>query len=136
MKTVLRILLPLAVLAGAVLVAQRILASASAPDTAQPVSPPPLVRVVPVERVSLTLDVLAHGTVVPRTQSRLVPQVGGRVVEVSPAFVAGGFFEPGDVLLRLDRRDYELLIVRAQAAVARAERLLALEQNEAEVARA
>ena len=34
-----------------------------------------------------------------RTESSLVPEVPGRVIEISPSLVPGGFFEEGDVLL-------------------------------------
>ena len=70
----------------------------------------------------------------PRTQSELVPEVAGRVIEVSPSLVSGGFFEKDDVLLRLDPRDYELAIVRTRAAIAQAELRLATERQEAALA--
>jgi hypothetical protein len=38
-----------------------------------------------------TITVASQGTVEPRTSTNLVSEVAGQVVEVSPAFVAGGF---------------------------------------------
>ena len=66
------------------------------------------------------LRVRSQGTVAPRTESTLIPEISGRVVELSPALVSGGFFEQGDVLLRIDPRDYEADVARARARLARA----------------
>lgn len=96
---------------------------------------PPLVRVLEVERQSSRLEVRSQGTVRPRTQTMLVAEVSGRIVEISPSLASGGFFEAGAVLCRIDESDYLLALVQAQASLARAKRLLALEESEAKVAR-
>ncbi len=101
----------------------------------RPETPPPLVRVVRAEPVDVTLRVRAHGTVMPRTESELVAEVGGEVVWVSPHLVAGGFFSAGEPLLRIDRTDYELELETARAELLRAESeheraRLALERQE------
>ncbi len=80
----------------------------------------PLVRTVRVEPRPVQFTVRAHGTVAPRTESELVPQVSGEVVWVSPALVSGGFFEADQPLLRADRRDYEADLESARAGAARA----------------
>lgn len=85
---------------------------------------PPRVPVVTVETVDvqpLDFFVIAHGTVKPRREGDLVPQVSGNVEWVSPALTSGGFFDEGDVLLRIDRADYEVALESANAAVARSE---------------
>lgn len=81
----------------------------------------PLVRITEVEPRRLVLTVRGHGTVVPRSESDLVPQVSGEVIWVSPALVTGGFFDFGEALLRIDPTDYELALEAARAAVARAD---------------
>jgi RND family efflux transporter MFP subunit len=48
----------------------------------------------------------SFGTVKPRTQSVLVAQVSGQINYISSQFRDGGFFEKGDVLLKVDDRDY------------------------------
>jgi len=65
--------------------------------------------------------VRAHGSVSPRSESDLIPQVSGEVVAVSPALVAGGFFEKGDVLVRIERIDYEASLESARASLARSQ---------------
>ena len=80
---------------------------------------PPMVRVERVEPRQWQFVVRAHGSVKPRSQSDLIPQVSGQVVWVSPALVSGGFFGAGESLLRIDRADYEVALESARAAVAR-----------------
>lgn len=69
---------------------------------------------------SLRLYVSSQGTVAPRTESTLVPEVAGRVTWVSPNLVSGGFFEADESLLKIERRSFELAEARAEAAIARA----------------
>jgi len=110
----------------------------------------PLVNVVEARRTSVPVVVESFGTVEPRVRIDLVPQVGGKVVEVHPDLVDGGRFDAGELLLRIDPSDYALAVDRAKAAVrqarsaidaaeaeiAGAEAELAQQQAEADVARA
>lgn len=52
-------------------------------------------------------------------------EVRGKVVNVAPAFRAGGFFEQGETLLEIDKRDYETAVISAEATLARAKLALA-----------
>ncbi len=94
-----------------------------------------LVRVLAAEPRALTLTVRSQGTVRPSTEASLVAEVPGRVVWVSPAFAAGGFFSAGQALVRLDPRDFELAVVRAQAEEKRSNVRLIQAKAEAELAR-
>jgi RND family efflux transporter MFP subunit len=117
----LRILLPVAVLAVGALGMAALLATRPGVE-AEPSDPlPPRVRVVETRPETVRLDVSTHGTVAPRTESDLVPEVSGPVVGVSPSLVSGGFFEGGQVLLEIDPRDYEASLERAHAGRVRAE---------------
>jgi RND family efflux transporter MFP subunit len=97
--------------------------------------PPPLVRVVEVEPQDIRLTVSSQGTAVPHKESTFVAEVPGKVVWTSESLVDGGFFEEGDVLLRIDPTDYELAVTRNEAQVAQAELRLMREEAEAGVAR-
>ena len=94
---------------------------------------------VVVDAITVTVQdaaivVASQGTVEPRTRTNLVSEVSGQVVSVSPAFVAGGFFRKGDVLLQLDDLDYRAAVSRAEAAVAAARSQLELERGQGDVA--
>jgi RND family efflux transporter MFP subunit len=81
----------------------------------------PAVRVVRAQATEEYLSVSSQGTVQPRTQSELIPEVTGRVVWISPSLVNGGGFAEGDVLLRIDDADYLTLVARGEAALMRSE---------------
>lgn len=91
--------------------------------------PLPEVAVVVAHPKTTTLSVTAQGTVTPRRQIDVVSQVSGRITEVAPAFVDGGFFAAGDWLVQVDERDYQYALVQAEANVADAQRALTTERG-------
>lgn len=104
-------------------------------EPAPPVVATPVVRVVDAVPRDHRVVVRAEGTVRPRTEAQLVPEVSGRVLRVAETLVEGGFFGAGDVLLEVDRRDYEAAVAQREADVARAELRLAQEEADAAVVR-
>lgn len=81
----------------------------------------PTVRVTRVAAGSEYLTISSQGTVQPRSQSELIPEVSGRVVWMSPSLVDGGSFSRDEVLLRIDDADYRSALTRAEAALKRAQ---------------
>ncbi len=116
-----KVVLPLAVLALASLVAGIMIATSS------PVAGRPsertlrAVRVVAVETRTVELSVHSQGTVAPRTESELIPEVSGRVVWTAPSLVSGGYFDQGEPLLRIAPEDYAAAVERANASLRRAQ---------------
>lgn len=86
-------------------------------------------------RQDVRLSVQTQGEARPQTEINLVPEVGGKVVYVSPNFIEGGIFVMGETLIRVDPSDYNVAVVRAQAGVAQAEQVLAREIAEGDIAR-
>lgn len=129
-----KILYPIIILVIGVLGAFGLVASRESVAIAPPKAPPPLVRVQAVTLTNTQLIVSAQGTVAPRTESTLVAQVPGQIISVSPAFVNGGFFEKGDVLLSIDPRDYEVAVSQAKVQVAQAKLRLVREEEESKIA--
>lgn len=105
------------------------------PKQADEVLPGLAVFVERVQREDLVFTVKAQGEVRPQREISVASQISGRIADVSPDFIDGGFIREGQVLVRLESADYELGVVRAQAGVASAEQRLAREQAEADVAR-
>lgn len=130
-----KIVIPALVLVVGIVAAYLLASSRRAPDRVERPPLGPLVEVAEARPTSVPVVVTGHGEVTPRVAVDVVPQVSGQVVEVSPSLVAGGFFRAGETLVRIDPRDYELALERAQAAVARALVNLEQERAEAEVAR-
>ena len=82
---------------------------------------PVAVRALEINTGPMQLSVNSEGNVQPSVETKLVAQVAGEVIDVSDSLVAGGEFSKGDILLRLDPRDYEIAVTRSQAAMSRAE---------------
>lgn len=127
--------LPVAILAVAALVVVALVSSRPQLETAPREVVPPPVRVLTVTPTEVDLGVRSQGSVIPVTEADLVSEVAGTIVWTAESFEVGGFFDAGEVLLRLDRRDYELALASARAALAQAGVGLAREQAEADVAR-
>ena len=132
----LKIVLPLALVTVAALLAAGMVALKPDVETRVAAPKPPLVRAADVHLADVPLVVRSQGTVRPRTESQLVPEVSGRVIRVSSSFAEGAFFEKGEALLEVDPHDYKQAVVRARGEVARTKLQLAREEAEAEVARA
>ena len=93
-----------------------------------------VVRSVIAQPQQIQLTVTSQGEVDAQHMIDLVSELPGKVRMVSPAFVTGGYFTTGDVLLELDPTDFELARIRARAAVAEANEELEIEKTEAELA--
>lgn len=131
---ILKGVLPLVLLGVAALAAITMIRNRPVVETQPPQIAPPGVRVHVVDLEDVEVAVTSEGTVRPRTESQLVTEISGRVTSVSPSFAEGGFFEEGDVLVRIDPFDYEQALVSARAQLAQTRLRLAEEEAEAEVA--
>jgi RND family efflux transporter MFP subunit len=94
-----------------------------------------VVRVVTAAAEEVQLTVSSQGEVSADHSIDLISELPAKVKRVSPAFVTGGYFSADDVLLELDPTDYELVKIRAEAAVAEAAEELEIEKTEAELAK-
>jgi len=126
----------------AALVAALALAAAGAllwfqpePDVEAPERPVATVEAVEATPTDERLVVRSQGNATPRTATELSAEVGGRVIDVSPNFRVGRFFEKGETLLRIDPRDHRAAVAARKADVAAAELALAREEARAEQAR-
>ncbi|UCF03062.1 MAG: efflux RND transporter periplasmic adaptor subunit [Deltaproteobacteria bacterium] len=97
----------------------------------KPPAPVPMVRTIQTNRGPQTVYIRGEGTVRPLREINLVPEVGGKVVRVSPALVNGGVFGKDNTLLQIDPVDYELAVTLAKAKVKDAESRLELAEEEA-----
>lgn len=81
----------------------------------------PTVRVLKIAPGDEYLSISSQGTVQPRSQSELIPEVSGRVIWMSPSLVTGGAFKQGDALLRINDADYRTQLARSEAALQRSQ---------------
>jgi RND family efflux transporter MFP subunit len=111
--------LPLQILAGAALIVMLLVLARRIPEERPRQNAAPLIRIVVAESTSYRFSVKAFGSVAPRTESDLIPQVSGEILWISPSLAAGGFFEAGEILARIDAADYRVGRETARAVVAR-----------------
>ena len=120
-----KIVAPLFTVAAGLGVAQWLIATKPAPpeQTSRPSAP--AVSAVEVRRSSVSFPIRSQGTVMPRTESTLIARVPGQIVSVADCFDESGFFGQGEMLVQIDRRDYEVRTRRLDAALqaARAQEL-------------
>ena len=129
-----KIILPIVVLAICFSIARKLILS---PPEARRWGAPTAqlnVEALRLKKTQYKTTVTSQGVVRARTESTLIPEVSGQIVEVSRDFRNGGFFEKGELLVQIDRSDYETALIVAEAAVSQAE--AALEQEKAQAAQA
>ena len=89
----------------------------------------PLVDVIVAAPSDHSISVRTQGTVEPVRRVGLVAQVSGKVESVSDRFLDGRFFSAGDILLELEKADYEFAIARARAQEAASAQRVAEERG-------
>ncbi|MEO1657475.1 MAG: efflux RND transporter periplasmic adaptor subunit [Pseudomonadota bacterium] len=90
----------------------------------------PLVELTTIEPVDQVFTVEEEGFLRPRAEVSVVPEIAGKVVEVSDQLEPGGRFAAGEILYRIDPTTFEADLLRAEADVASAEASLRRAQAE------
>jgi RND family efflux transporter MFP subunit len=95
----------------------------------------PVVQIITVQESSGMVTVSGSGSVQPLQETNVSAEVPGRVIWVSPSFVAGGQFQEGDVMVRLDSTDFVNAVAIAEAEVTGRRYDLTIAQEESKIAR-
>ncbi len=131
---VLRYVSPLVVIVLGVAAAKAIIASKQPPPKTEAPARVLPVNVVTVDIGTREASLEAYGTVEPLRTLVVRPAVAGPVTAVHTNLIEGGRIDAGQTLLQIDRRDYELGVRTAEAAVLAAEADLDVEKGSAAVA--
>jgi len=75
------------------------------------------VRVIKADMVDVIPRAIGYGQVEPGQVWQVLPEVSGKIVEVSPAFETGSFVKKDTVLLRIDPAQYELAATQMEAGI-------------------
>ncbi|MFT5083727.1 MAG: RND family efflux transporter MFP subunit [Lentisphaeria bacterium] len=81
------------------------------------------------------ISVSSQGMVLPAHKIELVSEVAGRVIAVTEDYADGGFFTKGQAIVTIDDRDYRFALLQAEAELAKAEELYAIEKGRARQAK-
>ena len=120
-NTAIKAIITIAVLLAAVAAAAGIIMSRPMPEQLTVSATTSAIRAMTVVKESLRLKIRSEGTVTPKTQTNVIPEIKGRVTWLSPNLVVGGYFQAGDLLVTIDAADYEARTGLAQAQLLRAE---------------
>lgn len=134
LATLVQICLPLAFLAGAGYLGWILLKTA--PEQERTVVEPliPVVEVMEISPSTLPVSITGFGEVIPAHQVQISPEVRGNIIEIHPLLQPGGIIEPGEVLFRIDPKEYEIAVLQAEAELAQAQADLDLERGRGMVA--
>jgi RND family efflux transporter MFP subunit len=128
-------LLPPVIILGCGLAAGALISLGGQAEKTPPEVTPTLVLVQTLVPEDTTALVQATGVVQPARQVTIVPQVAGKVEEVSAQLVPGGRVSQGDLLAMIEQRDYLAAHAQAQSQLRQAELELALERGRATTAK-
>ena len=120
-NTAIKAIITIVVLLAAVAAAAGIIMSRPMPEQLTVSETTSAIRAMTVVKESLRLKIRSEGTVTPKTQTNVIPEIKGRVTWLSPNLVVGGYFQAGDLLVTIDAADYEARTGLAQAQLLRAE---------------
>ena len=113
---VLKVTLPVVTVAASVGAAMWLYRTRPEPPQNDVSEATPAVSAVRLERRSVCFPIHSQGTVLPRRETTLAARVAGEVEWVAECFDESGFFLKGDLLARIDQRDYAIRIQRLEAA--------------------
>ena len=95
----------------------------------------PAVEIVEVTAADHAVKIFTQGVVESARETMLAAEVGGRVMEISPAFKRGGTVKKGERLVQIDPADFRATLAAAAAKQADAELALELERARAQQAK-
>ncbi|MBQ62362.1 MAG: hypothetical protein CMQ19_09835 [Gammaproteobacteria bacterium] len=127
-------LMPAIILTVGIVVSIVLYLSTPEPEKREAKTPVILVDAFRVSKSPLTMTVRSQGEVLARTRTTLVSEVSGVVSELNEAFIAGGAFKAGELLIVVDDRHYIADLEGAKASVASARTRLAEEKGLADYA--
>ncbi len=128
-------LLPILILIAGALGTYALVQAKKPPEKRAVIVKPLIVNAITVESQSIQYRVNSQGRIQAKTHATLVAEVSGTVKYTHPNFVVGGYFKKDEILIKLDSRDYDLAVIRAQAQVAAAEQFLSRTKAEAQQAK-
>lgn len=125
-----KVILPLLVIAVGFGLGKFLIATGPEAEKHPQETRPTVVEAQPLNLQSYQVKVSASGIVKAQTQTSLVAEVSGKVLEISPNFQAGNYFDKGETLLKLDAANYSNAVTIAEGDLA--QKQLALQEQQAQ----
>ena len=120
MNKIVKIIAPILVLGGSVMIVNTLAASKPEPEKTETKARPVSLYVDEVMARDIQLNVTSQGEVKSTNHIELVAEVSGRIMSVSNKFSSGAEFQAGETLVKIDDSEYQLAVTRAESKVAEA----------------
>ncbi|TAA47054.1 efflux RND transporter periplasmic adaptor subunit [Corallincola spongiicola] len=133
-KKWLKWVVPLAVLGAGAAGMMAIGATAQKSEETAAVDTRPTVSIQTLEAIDFQVKIASYGEVKPLESTMLAAQVSGEVVNWNPNFTAGGLVKRNDILFSIEKDNYEVAVLQAEANLSRARAALIEEQAKSQVA--
>ena len=130
-----KILLPASIFIGGLVLTALLIISKPDPKPTDIPLQIPNVETVPAIIQTTKVQISSQGSVIPKTEIQLSSEVSGRIEWVSTKLDNGSKFKKGDILLRIDKRDYELNLTNAESNLYQAKVNLEREIAESQIAK-
>lgn len=131
---IVKVLVPVGVIVIALVLAGGLMKMRKPPEKKDEQRPAVLITAEPIQTQDLVYRIQSQGTVQPKLETSLSSEVNGRIVEVAANFVEGGFFNAGDLLIRVEPADYLTNVKAAEASLANVQSALEEEKARGRVA--
>ncbi|MGM0462363.1 MAG: efflux RND transporter periplasmic adaptor subunit [Fibrobacterota bacterium] len=127
--------LPLGIICASLVFFFVMVATRPSPPSRERVEHIPEVPVTTFEKIQAPLRLRQQGVTQSRRQVEIIPRVSGEIIYVNPKVETGVPIGKGEVLFRIDPRDYELNLAGAQSQLKSARMQLRMEEEEQDIAR-
>jgi len=114
----LKILLPIVMLVGAIFLGKYLIATGPKAKKKPFVERLPVVEVQKLKARNYTVSIKASGVVRPGIQTNLVAEISGKILNISDKFLEGNYFKKGSILLKIDSSNYQNSLAISQSDVA------------------
>lgn len=95
----------------------------------------PLVETITAEKTNADIVIKGQGQIEPAQSITLLSEVGGKIIHIHQQMTKGGIVKKGDILLKIDPKEYKLTLAQKNSLLASAKLNLALEKAQHEVAK-
>lgn len=109
------------VLAGAIGGLGWLVVTKPRPERHAAARPAPRVEVLAIEPVVFDAPIVGYGTVRPKRQVKIIPEVGGRLIQVHNDLAVGNLISKGELLFEIDSRVYQSKVRQGEAEIRRLE---------------